>query len=161
YPRRRRPALAGDSLQPIAQLGLVPFAGALEGLGRVLGDQGGAGPGALMLFTGAAAAMLIGRSLATRVDIQSQRKAIPLVVGGWGTRGKGGVERLKAALFHGLGYEVVSKTTGCEATMLVGVPGRALVEVPLYRPYDKATIWEQRDVLRFAGVRRPHALLWE
>src|SRR4029077_9862895 len=36
-----------------------------------------------------------------------------------------------------------------------------LIEVPLHRPYDKATIWEQRDVLRFAAARRPHVLLWE
>jgi poly-gamma-glutamate synthase PgsB/CapB len=93
--------------------------------------------------------------------VRACRSRIPLVVGGWGTRGKSGVERLKAALFHALGYEVVCKTTGCEATILVGVPGRPLVEVPLYRPYDKATIWEQRDVLRFAGARRPHVLLWE
>jgi poly-gamma-glutamate synthase PgsB/CapB len=163
FARRRPLHLAGDSRQPIGSaLALAPLAtlSGLHDVGTVLGDPHG-GVAELAVFAAAAIAMLAGRSLSIRADVHACRRSVPLVVGGWGTRGKSGVERLKAALFHALGYEVVAKTTGCEATVLVGVPGRPLTEVPLYRPYEKATIWEQRDVLRLAGVRKPHVLLWE
>jgi gamma-polyglutamate synthase len=143
--------LAGDSV-PVA--GMLPFA-------PLLGERMGGGVAELAAFTAGATALLVARSFLTRAEVRACRKAVPLVIGGWGTRGKSGVERLKAAVFHALGYETLTKTTGCEATVLVGVPGRPLVEVPLYRPWDKATIWEQRDVLRLAGRRRPHVLLWE
>ena len=111
-----------------------------------------------------AAAVLIAmlaRSVVTRRSIDSDRKAMPLVVGGWGTRGKSGTERLKAGLFQGLGYEVLVKTTGCEAMFIHATPGLQAHEVFIYRPYDKATIWEQRAVLalgRRFGVR---VFLWE
>ena len=39
-----------------------------------------------------------------RRKIAKARAAIPLSIGGWGTRGKSGTERLKAGLFHGLGF---------------------------------------------------------
>ena len=111
----------------------------------------------------AAAVMIamLARGVATRRGIDKDRKAMPLVVGGWGTRGKSGTERLKAGLFQGLGYEVLVKTTGCEAMFIHAVPGVRAHEVFLYRPYDKATIWEQRGVLalgRRLGVR---VFLWE
>jgi poly-gamma-glutamate synthase PgsB/CapB len=92
---------------------------------------------------------------------QKIRAGIPIVIGGWGSRGKSGTERLKAALFSGLGLSVVSKSTGCEAMMVVGEPFTDPHEIPLYRTYDKATIWEQRDVLQFADSFKPEVFLWE
>ena len=49
-----------------------------------------------------------------------------------------------------IGYDVVSKTTGCEAMFLHAHALGAMREMFLFRPYDKATIWEQRDVVRLA-----------
>jgi poly-gamma-glutamate synthase PgsB/CapB len=89
------------------------------------------------------------------------RREIPLVIGGWGTRGKSGTERLKAALFNAAGYGLVSKTTGCEAMFLQAHPFGGMEEMFLYRPYDKATIWEQVNVVRIAGQLRADVLLWE
>lgn len=89
------------------------------------------------------------------------RRRIPLVVGGWGTRGKSGTERLKAALFNALGFGVLSKTTGCEAMLLHSYPFGKLKEMFLFRPYDKATIWEQANVVRLAGQFKTDVLLWE
>ena len=40
-------------------------------------------------------------------------------------------------------------------------PFGTLSELPLFRPFDKATIWEQRDVLCVAGEVRPEVMLWE
>lgn len=89
------------------------------------------------------------------------RERIPLVVGGWGSRGKSSVERLKASLFHGLGYAVLCKSTGCEAMVLMALPGRDAEEVFLYRPRDKATIVEQHTILELAAMWRPQVVLWE
>ena len=89
------------------------------------------------------------------------RASIPLVVGGWGTRGKSGVARLKAALFEGLGYDVVCKTTGCEA-MLMRTPSlRGAIEVYLFRPFDKATIWEHAEVLGQSAELGAEVFVWE
>lgn len=96
------------------------------------------------------------RGIAVRRAIEHDRNAIPLVIGGWGTRGKSGTERLKAGLFQGLGHESLVKTTGCEAMFIHAMPGAKAREIFIYRPYDKATVWEQRDVLALArslGVR--------
>ncbi len=74
------------------------------------------------------AAILI-RAALIRQKIDRVRKAIPLSVGGWGTRGKSGTERLKAALFQAFRYDVVVKTTGCEAMFIHArrdLPGTAL-----------------------------------
>jgi poly-gamma-glutamate synthase PgsB/CapB len=111
---------------------------------------------AAVLFAG-----MVARSAAMRRSIDRDREALPLVVGGWGTRGKSGTERLKAALLQGLGYECLVKTTGCEAMFIHALPGVPAHEVFLYRPYDKATIWEQRDVLALARRFGVKALLWE
>jgi gamma-polyglutamate synthase len=100
--------------------------------------------------------LMTGRAMAARQAIEHDRDAIPLVIGGWGTRGKSGTERLKAALFQGLGHECLVKTTGCEAMFIHAIPGAPAREIFLYRPYDKSTVWEQRTVLRLArqlGVR--------
>ncbi len=93
--------------------------------------------------------------------IERARREVPLSIGGWGTRGKSGTERLKAALFHALRYDVVVKTTGCEAMFLHAQRDLAAGEMFLYRPYDKATIWEQRHVLHVAQRLKAQVFLWE
>ncbi|MCA9698313.1 MAG: hypothetical protein KC431_12365, partial [Myxococcales bacterium] len=81
--------------------------------------------------------------------------------GGWGTRGKSGTERLKAGLFHGIGFRTFSKTTGCEAMFIHAAPGGPQVEIFTFRPYGKATIWEQRDLLTLAAGLEAEVFLWE
>ena len=95
------------------------------------------------------------------VMVNKARKDLPLSVGGWGTRGKSGTERLKAAMFNGLGLNVISKTTGCEAMFLHGVAHNNLKEMFLFRPYDKATIWEQVNLLRLSSKLGADVFLWE
>ncbi len=94
-------------------------------------------------------------------SFRKARRKIPLSVGGWGTRGKSGTERLKAALFGVVGHGVVSKTTGCEAMFIQGHAYGDPIEIPLFRPYDKATIWEQRDLICLAAKLDPSVFLWE
>lgn len=101
------------------------------------------------------------RLIIRRHRIRMARTKIPFVIGGWGTRGKSGTERKKAALFEGLGYNVVGKTTGCEAMMIHARPGQEGVELPIYRPGDKATIWEQGNVLLWASKLNTQVFLWE
>lgn len=115
----------------------------------------------LALFTGGALVFFIVRHLWLNRSIHRARAALPLVIGGWGTRGKSGTERIKAALFNGLGYSVVSKTTGCEAMFLHGRVFDELREMFLFRPYDKATIWEQHNVVRLAERLGGDVFLWE
>jgi len=89
------------------------------------------------------------------------RKSIPLVIGGWGTRGKSSTERLKAAIFSSLGCSVLSKTTGCEAAFLYSAPFDKLHEYPIFRPYEKTTIWEQYTLVRMASRLNIDIFLWE
>lgn len=96
-----------------------------------------------------------------RAAIRRARAKLPLSIGGWGTRGKSGTERLKAALFHGLGYEVTVKTTGCEAMLIHNVPDQPPHEIFIFRSYDKATIWEQRDTVEHAAALGSEVFLWE
>lgn len=103
----------------------------------------------------------LGRTMWSSRQIRRYRNRVPLVIGGWGSRGKSGTERLKAAMFHGLGYQVLSKTTGCEAMVLLGIPGAPMEEIPLFRPYDKASIWEQEKVLQLADRQQVQVMLWE
>lgn len=93
--------------------------------------------------------------------IKNALKKIPLVLGGWGTRGKSGTERKKAALFHALGYEIFSKTTGCEAMFLHSLNEPRASEIFLYRPYDKATIWEMGYTAQLAARLNAEVYLWE
>ena len=93
--------------------------------------------------------------------IEKARASIPLSIGGWGTRGKSGSERLKAALFHAMRYDVVVKTTGCEAMFIHAMRDLPAGEIFIYRPYDKATIWEQRNVLFTGKNLRTQVFLWE
>ena len=115
----------------------------------------------LILFLGVAGALFGGRHVYMNSMLRRARNALPLVVGGWGTRGKSGTERLKAALFNGLGYSVVSKTTGCEAMFLHAPPYGKLREMFLFRPYDKATIWEQANVMQLSEKLGTDVFLWE
>jgi len=93
--------------------------------------------------------------------INKSRKKIPLSIGGWGTRGKSGTERLKAALFNSLGLRVFSKTTGNEAMFLHSDSFESMREMYLFRPYDKATIWEQADAVILAENLGCDVFLWE
>ncbi len=111
----------------------------------------------LLLVSG----FFFGRHLYINRAIRKARARLPLVIGGWGTRGKSGTERIKAALFNALGYSVVSKTTGTEAMFLHGYRYGELGEMFLFRPYDKATIWEQANLVRIADRLGTDVFLWE
>ncbi|WP_394833956.1 hypothetical protein LVJ94_46370 [Pendulispora rubella] len=154
----RPPELA--AMAPIAAWGAFP-----DGIVRDLLHYAVSAEGNRLPHVGAYAATLlvgmIARAVMARRRIDQDRKAIPLVVGGWGTRGKSGTERLKAGLFQGLGYDVLVKTTGCEAMFIHGIPGLRAQEVFIHRPYDKATIWEQRALLTLARRFGVRVFLWE
>ncbi len=117
--------------------------------------------GQLFVFLAAAAAFFLGRHIYFNQVFFRLRKRIPLVVGGWGTRGKSGTERIKAALFNALGHRIVSKTTGCEAMFLYSHSFGTLNELFLFRPYDNATIWEQVNIVNLSARLRSHVFLWE
>jgi len=116
---------------------------------------------ALTMFMGGLASAYVFNAYRKRSELQAARDSIPLCIAGWGTRGKSGTERLKAGLFHGLGYEVFVKTTGCEAMFIHSVPGQAPMEIFIYRPYDKATIWEQSDLVHLGSRLKCNVFLWE
>ena len=115
----------------------------------------------LALFVVSLSLLFFGRHIWISRSINRLRRRIPLSIGGWGTRGKSGTERLKAALFNALGHTVVSKTTGCEAMFLHGPANGTLREMFLFRPYDKATIWEQVNVVRLSTKLDVDVFLWE
>lgn len=117
--------------------------------------------GQLGVATLLVAVVMLASNIRQRSQIRRDRASIPLVIGGWGTRGKSGTERLKAAMLHALDINVVVKTTGCEAMFIHGVPGRKPTEVFIHRCYDKATIWEQRDLLSLAARLGASVFLWE
>jgi len=115
----------------------------------------------LVVFLALVAGLFLGRHILVNRRIRRARRSLSLVIGGWGTRGKSGTERIKAALFNALGYSVISKTTGTEAMFLQGHRFGSLGEMFLFRPYDKATIWEQANVLRLAEAMHTDVFLWE
>ena len=115
----------------------------------------------LAWFVGGLAALFFGNHIRMNLRLRRARARLPLVMGGWGTRGKSGTERLKAALFNAFGYTVVSKTTGTEAMFLYGIRFGPLQELPLFRPYNKATIWEQANVVTLARALGADVFLWE
>lgn len=115
----------------------------------------------LLVFAVLFAAAFIGLHVWSNVRLSRARRSIPLSLGGWGTRGKSGTERLKAALINSLGHGLISKTTGCEAMFIHADAFCDQREVPLFRPYDKATIWEQVNVIRMAAKMNPSVFLWE
>jgi poly-gamma-glutamate synthase PgsB/CapB len=115
----------------------------------------------LLLFCSGLSLLFFGSHLGANWQMRKARAKIPLVIGGWGTRGKSGTERLKAALFNAMGYHVVSKTSGCEAMFLHGTALQPLHEMFLFRPYDKATIWEQAQVVTLSEKLGADVFLWE
>lgn len=154
------PSRPGAAALPAA-VGLPSLDAVLDQTWNYTVSTGGNSLTHLGAFLGALGVVVIGDAVIQAARIRSWRRTVPLVVGGWGTRGKSGTERLKAALFHALGYEVLSKTTGCEAMVIHSAPGITPREIFLYRPYDKASIWEQRDVLRLASRMGVQVMLWE
>ncbi|MGL4554168.1 MAG: hypothetical protein ACRC33_23640 [Gemmataceae bacterium] len=115
----------------------------------------------LAVFLAVAGSAFLGWSWYLSATMRGARQAIPLVMGGWGTRGKSGTERLKAALINALGHSMVSKTTGCEAMFLYATAYGKVRELFLYRSYDKATIWEQRMMVQLARQLAAEVFLWE
>ncbi len=115
----------------------------------------------LALFITLVASYFMGRNIYLYRKIKKARNNLPLVLGGWGTRGKSGTERIKAGLINALGHSLVSKTTGCEAMFLYAHPFGQLREMFLFRPYDKATIWEQHNLVCMADKLKSNVFLWE
>lgn len=166
------PALRGRYVAAMARLGFGtrldgppgpsrPLLGAAVNPVTYLVSMGANSLTHLAIVVGLLLAMAYGRATVAKQSVRAARRRVPLVIGGWGTRGKSGTERLKAAVFEGLGVPVFSKTTGCEAMFLHAPPGGRALELFLFRPYDKATIWEQIDVVRLASRMHTRALLWE
>jgi len=115
----------------------------------------------LVLFLLVFFALFFVRHVILSRQISKARKGIALSIGGWGTRGKSGTERVKAALFNALGLKVFSKTTGNEAMFLHADSFEEMREMYLFRPYDKATIWEQANTVLLADKLDVDVYLWE
>lgn len=115
----------------------------------------------LAIFVALASLWFFGRHIVLGWYARRLRKSLSLVLGGWGTRGKSGTERLKAGLMNAVGPSIVSKTTGCEAMFLIGTPFGGLTEMFLFRPYDKATIWEQFNLMKTSKGLKARVFLWE
>jgi poly-gamma-glutamate synthase PgsB/CapB len=115
----------------------------------------------LGLFSGAMLTAFLGSRIWQGFKIKKARKKIPFCLGGWGTRGKSGVERLKAAFFEAVGVSSICKTTGCEAMFLYSYPFGKTREMFLFRPYDKATIWEHANVIFMGRDMHASVFLWE
>lgn len=147
-----------------AALALSPFAGLgdwFEANRAYFSSPTQNSQAALVLFAASLAAVFWTRSWHKRQQIAKARASIPLSIGGWGTRGKSGTERLKAGLLDGLGFDVFVKTTGCEAMFIHSAPMQQPVEIFIYRPYDKATIWEQMAMVRLGSRLGTDVFLWE
>jgi poly-gamma-glutamate synthase PgsB/CapB len=153
-----RPELPTKYLAPLA-----PFAAPswMEHVLAYLLSPAGNTPTHLAWVVWVIFAVLLVRAALVMHRIETARRRIPLTIGGWGTRGKSGCERLKAALFHALRYDVVVKTTGCEAMFIHAMRDMPAQEIFLYRPYDKATIWEQKATLHTAERLGAQVFLWE
>jgi poly-gamma-glutamate synthase PgsB/CapB len=141
--------------------GLDQFGHALLKLQSFLADRYANTIGELLVFCCLLAGLFIYLHARRHRQGRTDRSSIPLVIGGWGSRGKSGTERLKAALFNAMGRSLICKTTGCEPVLLYGKRFGPLEEIPLHRPYDKATIWEQLDVLHIAAQAKVDVFLWE
>ena len=115
----------------------------------------------LSLFVALASAWFFFQHVAKARKMRRARNSLAIVIGGWGTRGKSGTERLKAAVFSALGHPLISKTTGNEAMFLYSLPFGDIREMFLFRPYDKATIWEQMNLAVLASKLRARVFLWE
>jgi poly-gamma-glutamate synthase PgsB/CapB len=160
------PSAALVPILPAVPLGALPDVGALarewinEKIHYFLTLEGNS-QAALGVYALGLTSLFLGSGWWRRRSIAMARAAIPLSIGGWGTRGKSGTERLKAGLFHGLGFRTFSKTTGCEAMFIHAAPLGPQVEIYTFRPYGKATIWEQRNLLELAAGLHSEVFLWE
>lgn len=155
-PRLHSPALVGLESGVLALL----TERIMESEGYFLGG-GGNGIAALGIFTAALFTVFLGETYVKRQQVRKARAQVPLCIGGWGTRGKSGTERLKAALFTGMGFDVFAKTTGSEAMFVHSAPGGTPTEFFIFRPYDKATIWEQKDMVQLGARLGTEVFLWE
>lgn len=117
--------------------------------------------GELVLFASVVLLLVLLKHVWMNFSFRQSRRKIPFSIGGWGTRGKSGTERLKAALLGVMGHGLVSKTTGCEAMFIHSYAFGEPMEIPFFRPYDKATIWEQRNLINIAAKLKPSVFLWE
>ncbi|MCA9185979.1 MAG: hypothetical protein KDA99_10180 [Planctomycetales bacterium] len=115
----------------------------------------------LFLFMFGAAGAFMATHLVANYRFRYARTSVPICIGGWGTRGKSGTERLKAALINALGYSLISKSSGCEAMFIMGETYGEAREIIIYRPYDKATIWEQHNLMLIAAKSQRDVFLWE
>ncbi|WP_437795167.1 capsule biosynthesis protein CapB [Sorangium sp. So ce693] len=154
------------ALPPVLQSGRDWLAGPsvpvwIDGFFSYLVSPAGNVPTQLAWIVFLVLAYMVLRAAWIAAQIERARRGIPLTIGGWGTRGKSGSERLKAALFHALRYDVVVKTTGCEAMFIHAMRDLPAQEIFIYRPYDKATIWEQRNILTAGRNLRAQVFLWE
>lgn len=154
-----RPGMAA-SFAPFALIDFNPLTWLQENAYYFFSKQGN-DQNSLSLFLSGALGLFLFQGYWRRRSIRIARDKIPLSIGGWGTRGKSGTERLKAALFHGLGYRVFSKTTGCEAMLIHSMAQGPQSEIFVFRPYGKATIWEQATLLKLAANLDADVFLWE
>lgn len=115
----------------------------------------------LGIFSAGLLVLFAGRHTYLGRAVRKARKSLDLVLGGWGTRGKSGTERLKTALIEALGHGLVAKTTGCEAMFLHAYPFGRTREMFIYRSYDKATIWEHHNIMRLTKELGCRIFLWE
>ena len=126
-------------------------------------QSGGAtnNPRELAVVAGLMGAGMMMRMYRNRRNIDATRSQIPLVIGGWGTRGKSGTARLKAALFEGLSIPYFCKTTGSDATCLHAPSRGRGTELKLFRPYDKVSIWEHARAMSDAKELGARVFIWE
>lgn len=115
----------------------------------------------LVLFSILVLLFVVAKHFWANWKFRRSRRRIAISIGGWGTRGKSGTERLKAALLGKQGHSLVSKTTGCEAMFIHSHAFGQPLEIPLFRPYDKATIWEQQNLVNIAAEMDTSVFLWE
>lgn len=115
----------------------------------------------LWLFILAFMALFISRHISINMLFRRARKSFLLCIGGWGTRGKSSVERLKTALFLSMGCSVFSKTSGSEASFTYTDSSCKALVIPIFRPYEKATISEQLKFVRIASKFKTEVFLWE
>lgn len=115
----------------------------------------------LWIFILAVMALFVCRHICVNMFFRKARNSFPLCIGGWGTRGKSSVERLKTALFLSIGCSVFSKTSGSEASFTYTDSSCEASVIPIFRPYEKATISEQLKFVRLASKFKTEVFLWE
>jgi poly-gamma-glutamate synthase PgsB/CapB len=81
-----------------------------------------------------------------RARLDRHRKAIPLLIGVSGTRGKSSVTRMLASVLRGSGRRVLAKTTGSEATIIL--PDGSEREI---RRRGRPSIIEQKHLVRLGA----------